>query len=143
MKKVAICLLIVIAIISTISYLYLNFIFVNRNAQRENVKFEIYKDKEILGSELTTLINKAVDYNKQNEVSKDNKGQYIDNENNSLNIDIKFLDNDSTYNMQKIYSGGMDTFYSYYKDIKFKCNEVQYHKTTNKVKYMLFEQITQ
>lgn len=143
MKKVAIFLLIVIAIISTISYLYLNYVVVNKNAQKENAKFELYINQEISGSDLTTLINKAIDYNQQNELEKDNKGQYIDNQDNSLNIDIKFLDNDSTYNMQKIYTGGMDTFYSYYKDIKFKCNEVQYHKSTGKVKYMLFEQITQ
>ena len=143
MKKIAIFLLIIISIVSTISYLYLNSINNQRIAQKENLKFEIYKDEEITGAEVTTLINKAINSNQQNEVEKDKKGRYIDNETNSINIDIKFIDDDVTYNIEKIYNNGMDKFLTYYRDIKFKCVDVQYHDKTQKIKYMLFEQITQ
>ena len=143
MKKIAIFALIIIAIISTISYIYLSYVNTYKNAQKENAKFEIYIDKEITGSEITTLINKAIDQNKQNEIPKDNKGKYIENDENSLNIDIKFIDNDVTYNMEKLFDSGMETFLTYYRNINFKCSEVQYHEKTNKIKYMLFEQITQ
>ena len=54
MKKIAIFLLIIIAIVSTIAYLYLNNISNYRNAQKENQKFEMYIDKEITGTEITT-----------------------------------------------------------------------------------------
>ena len=143
MKKIAIFLLIIIGIVSTISYLYLNSINNQRIAQKENIKFEIYKDEEITGAEVTTLINKAINSNQQNEIEKDKKGIYIDNETNSINIDIKFIDDDVTYNIEKIYNNGMDKFLTYYRDIKFKCVDVQYHDKTQKIKYMLFEQITQ
>lgn len=143
MKKIAIFLLIIIGIVSTISYLYLNSINNQRIAQKENIKFEIYKDEEIAGAEVTTLINKAINSNQQNEIEKDKKGRYIDNETNSINIDIKFIDDDVTYNIEKIYNNGMDKFLTYYRDIKFKCVDVQYHDKTQKIKYMLFEQITQ
>lgn len=143
MKKIAIFLLIIIGIVSTISYLYLNSINNQRIAQKENIKFEIYKDEEITGAEVTTLINKAINSNQQNEIEKDKKGRYIDNETNSINIDIKFIDDDVTYNIEKIYNNGMDKFLTYYRDIKFKCIDVQYHDKTQKIKYMLFEQITQ
>ena len=143
MKKIAIFLLIIIGIVSTISYLYLNSINNQRIAQKENIKFEIYKDEEITGAEVTTLINKAINSNQQNEIEKDKKGRYIDNETNSINIDIKFIDDDVTYNIEKIYNNGMDKFLTYYRDIKFKCVDVQYHDKTQKSKYMLFEQITQ
>ncbi len=143
MKKIAIFLLIIISIVSTISYLYLNSISNQRIAQKENIKFEIYKDEEITGAEVTTLINKAINSNQQNEVEKDKKGRYIDNETNSINVDIKFIDDDVTYNIEKIYNNGMDKFLTYYRDIKFKCVDVQYHDKTQKIKYMLFEQITQ
>ena len=143
MKKIAIFLLIIISIVSTISYLYLNSISNQRIAQKENIKFEIYKDEEITGAEVTTLINKAINSNQQNEVEKDKKCRYIDNETNSINIDIKFIDDDVTYNIEKIYNNGMDKFLTYYRDIKFKCVDVQYHDKTQKIKYMLFEQITQ
>ena len=143
MKKIAIFLLIIIGIVSTISYLYLNSINNQRIAQKENIKFEIYKDEEITGAEVTTLINKAINSNQQNEREKDKKGRYIDNETNSINIDIKFIDDDVTYNIEKIYNNGMEKFLTYYRDIKFKCVDVQYHDKTQKIKYMLFEQITQ
>ena len=143
MKKIAIFLLIIIGIVSTISYLYLNSINNQRIAQKENIKFEIYKDEEITGAEVTTLINKAINSNQQNEIEKDKKGRYIDNETNSINIDIKIIDDDVTYNIEKIYNNGMDKFLTYYRDIKFKCVDVQYHDKTQKIKYMLFEQITQ
>ena len=37
----------------------------------------------------------------------------------------------------------MDKFVQYYNQIKFKCTKIEYHKSTDKVKYMLIEQITQ
>ncbi len=143
MKKIAIFLLIIIAIVSTIAYIYLNNISNYRNAQKENLKFEMYIDKEITGTEITTLANKVVDYNEQNKIEKDNKGKYVDNGVNSINIDIKFIDNDVTYNIEKLYDSGINKFLAYYGDITFKCSEVQYHSKTNKIKYMMFEQITQ
>ena len=97
MKKLAIFFLIIIIIVVGISYLYLNNKAKFYEAQRENRQFESYNQKEIYGSELTTIINKAVDNNKNNEVLKDDKGNYINNENNSIQIEIKMLDNDKTY----------------------------------------------
>lgn len=143
MKKIAIFLLAIIAIVSTMAYLYLNYIANSNNAQKNNKQFQVYQEQEMLGSEVTTLINKAMDYNKQNQVEQNSKGQYIDNGTNSLNIDIKFIDDDITYNIEKIYQRGMNVFLSYYRDIKFKCKEVRYHNATNKISYMLIEQITQ
>ena len=136
-------LLVIIAIVSTMAYLYLNYIANYNNAQKNNRQFQIYQEQEMTGAEITTLINKVIDYNKQNDVKQDNKGQYIDNETNSLNMDIKFIDDDITYNIEKIYQKGMNLFLSYYRDIKFKCKKVQYHSSTNKISYMLIEQITQ
>lgn len=143
MKKIAIFILIGIGIISTISYMYLNNINRYRNAQKENIKFEIYQEQEISGSELTSLINKAIDLNQQNEIEKDEKGKYVDNGKNSLNIDIQFIDDEVTYSIEKIYAKGMKTFLTYYRNIRFECKQVQYHTKTNQIKYMLFEQVTQ
>ena len=53
------------------------------------------------------------------------------------------LDTEETYNMETLYNGGIEKFVQYYNKIKFKCTDIEYHKTTNKVKYMLFEQTTQ
>ena len=143
MKKIIIFLFTIIAIIATIAYLYLDYVVKYNQAQKENIRFEVHKDEEIEGTELTTLINKAMNSNIQNDIPKDEKGKYIDNENNSINIDIKFTDKDVTYNMEKIYNGGMNDFLTYYRYVKFKCNEIQYHKATRMIKYIQFEQIAE
>ena len=88
------------------------------------------------------LINKAIDDNTKNEITKNNKGKYIENETNSIRIDIKFTDDDSIHTMEEIYLGGIDIFVQYYNQIKFKCTKIEYHQTTHKVKYMFFEQVS-
>ena len=66
----------------------------------------------------------------------------MDNDNNSIKIEVQMIDNEKKYDMETLYAGGMNQFVQFYSQIKFKCTQIQYHKTTNKVKYMLFEQIT-
>ena len=77
-------------------------------------------------------------------MQKNEQGQYIDNEKNSINIDIKFFEEDeeTTIDIENIYQRGTDEFLHFYRNIKFICNNVEYHKETGKIKYMLFEQIT-
>ena len=143
MKKIALFFLIIIVIVSTFSYFYLANLDSYNKAKKENMKFEKYITQEITGTELTTLINKVVDGNSKNNVQKDKKGNYLDNGENSINIDIKFIDDDITYNIEKIYSSGMSKFFQYYGNIKFRCSKTEYHPKTRKIKYMLFEQLTQ
>lgn len=144
MKKIAMFFLIVIIIIVGISYMYLNYKTNYNQAKKENTEYESYYNKEIYGTDLATIINKAVDNNKKNEVEKDNKGKYINNDRNSINIDIKMLDDNGTiYNMERIYNGGTTRFVQYYNQIKFKCTKIEYHQKTKKIKYMFFEQIEQ
>lgn len=143
MKKIAIFFLIIIIIVVGISYMYLNYKANYNETKLKNVEFESYYNQEIYGGDLTTIINKAVDNNISNGVEKNNKGKYLDNQKNSINIDIKMLDNDKVYNMETLYGGGINKFLQYYNQIRFKCTKIEYHKSTNRIKYMLFEQITQ
>lgn len=143
MKKLAIFFLIIIIIIVGMSYLYLNYKANYYETKKENYQFSSYEGQEMYGAEVATLVNKAVDNNESNQVLKDEKGKYINNDNNSIQIEIMMLDNDKIYTMETLYRGGMDKFVQYYNSIKFKCTRLEYHKSTNKVKYMLLEQTTQ
>mgnify|MGYP004638593517 FL=1 len=143
MKKIAIFFTIMIIIICGISYMYLNYKAQYNTAKRANMEFENYLNVEVYGTDLATIINRAIDNNITNEIEKDNKGIYQNNNENSINIEIKMLDNDTVYQMEKIYDGGIEKFINYYSNIKFKCVDLKYHSSTNRVKYMLFEQITQ
>ena len=142
MKKFVIFLVIVVAIVCAISYMYLNFIANRNTAITENMPYETYLNREIFGSDLASVINRAINDNNKNNVEKDEKGIYIANNTNSIKIQVKITDNDTTYDMETFYNSGMDNFIKYYNQIKFKCTNVEYHEATNKIKYMLFEQIT-
>lgn len=143
MKKIVIFFVIVIIIICGISYLYLNYKAEFSMTKKANLEFEKYLNEEIYGTDLATIVNRAVDNNEKNEVQKNNKAIYLDNETNSISIEIKMIDNDTIYQMETIYNKGIQNFINYYGNIKFKCVDVKYHSSTNKVKYMLFEQITE
>ena len=142
MKKLAIIFLVGIIIIVGISYMYLNYKANYNEARRENNQFESYYNQEFYGADVVTIINKAYDNNLTNAVEKDDKGIFKENETNSIKIDVKMLDTDTIYNMETLYSGGMQNFVEYYSGIKFKCTKIEYHPS-KKVKYMLIEQITQ
>ena len=143
MKKLAIFLLIIIVIIVGISYIYLNYKANYYQAKKENDQFESYYNQEFYGADVVTIINKAIDNNLTNAVVRDNKGKFIENDTNSIKIDIKMIDNDTIYDMETLYAGGMDKFVQYYNQIKFKCTKIEYHSTNGKVKYLFIEQITQ
>lgn len=143
MKKNVIFFAIIVIMVAGIYYMYLNYKVNFNTTKKANLEFESYLNQEIYGNDLATVINRAVDNNSKNNVEKTNKGIYIDNEANSISIEIKFTDNDSVYKMETLYNSGMQNFINYYNRIKFKCTDIKYHNSTKKVKYMLFEQITQ
>lgn len=142
MKKIVIFFVIIIIIICGISYIFLNYKANYNMSKKANLEFENYLNEEIYGTDLSTVINRAVDNNEKNELEKNNKGIYLDNGKNSISIEVKMIDNDSIYQMETFYKNGMQNFLNYYSNIKFKCTNIKYHESTKKVKYMLFEQIT-
>ena len=115
--------------------------FRQSEVKQYNIQYEQYSEKEIDGRVLTTVINKAIDNNEKKSVSKNEQGYYINDDSNSINIDIKILDNDTTYKMETIYNGGMANFVQFYNSINFECTKLGYN-SLGKVNYMSFEQKT-
>jgi len=143
MKKIIMFFALIIIIVCIIFGLYIEYKANYNTLKKENLEFEKYLNKEIYGTQLATIINKAINNNEINEIEKDEKDIYLDNNENSINIEIKMTDNDVIYKMETIYNGKINNFVNYYGDIKFKCVEIKHHSSTNKVQYMLFEQITE
>lgn len=142
MKKIIIFCSIVLVFIATVWFNYMNYKSNYNSMLKENLEFEKLYQKEIYGTGLTTIINKVINSNEKNNVEI-NKKKYINNDKNSINIDIKMVDTDSIYSMETLYNGGIEKFVEYYGNIKFKCTQIDYHKSTGKVKYLQFEQISQ
>ena len=141
MRKIIIFLVIVLIIVATVTYIYLNYKATYNETQVKNAQYESYNGQELYGTDLATLINKAVDDNLKNSIEKDDTGLYIDNGIDSIRIDILFTDDDKIHSMEEIYNSGTNTFMQYYNQIKFKCTKIDYHSKTGRVSYMYFEQI--
>lgn len=109
---------------------------------KENNEYEQYLNKEILGTELATLINKVVDENEKNTVQKNEKGYYIDNGENSVKIDLKMTTIDKTYPMEEIYNNHITLFVQNFNFIRFKCTSIEYHKKTGRISKLVFEELS-
>ncbi len=142
MKKFIIFLIITIIVVCSVGYIYIINKSNSRIANQENQLFEEYYQKKVYGAEVATIINKAMDNNDRNYIELDDKNEYIENNTNSIKINIKMIDNDTIYPMEKFAGGGIQNFVEYYNMIQFECVDIQYHPETKKVKSLLFEQIT-
>ena len=138
-KMILVIICFVIIFLSIFGVKFINYRAEKNKIKQENLEYETYLNKQILGTELTTFINKATDNNEKNKVPKNDKGYYIQNDTNSIEIEIKITDNDTTYKMETIYNGGMVAFVQYYNSIYFECKKIEYNKL-GKVSYVLFEQ---
>lgn len=113
------------------------------NIKSYNKQYEEYYKKVIYGTDVITLINKATDQNSKNEIPKDQKGYFIENDVNSIKIEIKLLSDKKliTYQMETLTKVGLEGFVQNFNLIKFKCTEIYYHDNTRKVKKIVLEQI--
>jgi len=137
-------LLILALIFIIICIVSLNIINIQNNKkqiQKQNSQYENYLNKEILGTEVATLISKVVDQNEKNEVQKDENGYYINNNINSIKIDLKMVTIDKTYPMESIYNNKITNFVQNFNIIKFKCTSIEYHEKTGNISKIIFEEL--
>ena len=113
----------------------------NRIVKQENLKYEYYIDKIIYGTELTSIINKVVNENEKNGIKKDENNYYIENDENSIKIEVKMNITNQTYPMEEFYNNDMTEFVKNFNLINFKCTSIEYHQRTGKVKKLVFEEI--
>ena len=142
MKKLLVILILLFLIIIFSIYA----LFINKKAQinslaNYNREYEEYLSKTIYGTDLATLINKAINLNENNKIKKNEKNYYIENEENSIKIEIKMLLTKKTYPMEEIYNKNIEEFVKYFNIQEFKCTKIEYHTKTGKISKMLFEQI--
>lgn len=109
--------------------------------KKENMEYEEYLNKEILGTDLATLISKVINRNEKNGVPKDEKGYYIDNGENSIRIDLKMTTIEKTYPMEEIYNNKITSFVQNFNFISFECKTIEYHQKTGRISKLIFEEL--
>ena len=141
-KSIFVILTILFIIVIAISLYIHNAQKLENIAIKHNQQYEEYCNKEILGTDLISLINKAIDYNEKNNVKKqENTIYYINNNTNSIQITVKFIENDKIIKMENIAEKQTENFIKFFATATFKCNDIKYHKQTKNVQSMYFEQI--
>ena len=142
MKKNLIIISIILLIIIIICFVGIKVNSRTSNlVKRQNTTYEQYLDSEIYGTDVVTLINMAISDNETNKVQKDSKGFYINNNKNSINIDVILITNEeeqetTTYKMEAISKVGITEFLKNFNTTKFKCTNKEYHKETEKISYI-------
>lgn len=140
-KTIAVLIVIMLIIVVVLIYQYNSYKTVALRNQKLNEEYEVFTQGEILGTSLITLINKAIDSNQKNNVQLDENNLYIDNNKNSIRIEVKFTESDEIYPMERIGKLGSEQFIKNYATMNFKCTQKEYHDKTKIIKYLLFEQI--
>ncbi len=145
MKKIIISF-IIIAIIVITAVVYCNNVYQSklRELQKVNSDYESYYNVEVLGTDIISIINKTIDLNEKNEVAKNEKGEYQENDTNSIIITVKFKgkdDEEFIYRMENIARQGSIEFVKNFGAISFKCTNIEYHEKTKAVKSLFIEQM--
>ncbi len=141
MKK-NILLFVIIAIVILIIVVYKVNSMQNHKKQilNYNAEYEKYTKTEIYGTNIATVINKAVDNNEKNKIPKDKDGFYIDDGENYIGIEINITTNETTYKMETIDKVGVKNFVSNFNLIAFKCTDIKYHEN-GRISKIVFTQI--
>lgn len=144
MKKGLILILIALIVGAIVAVGYISNKYTQTSAiHKINKEYEFYKGKELLGTDVTTAINKALDSNERNEIPRDEKGFYIENDTNSIKVEIVMYNEDElkAYQMETIQKVGITGFIDNFNLIDFTCSRIEYHEKTKMVKKIVFEQV--
>ena len=138
-KTILVILSIFLTIIICLYMNYKNMMILQTQAKKFNQEYEFYSKQEtVLGTDITTLINKAIDNNEKYNIKKDKNGMYIADDKNSMKIYVYMLINETTYSMEQLVVTGLTDFTRYFGEVEFKCTDVKYHSSTGRISEMVF-----
>lgn len=106
-----------------------------------NIEYEQYLGKQIYGTEVTTVINKAIENNIKNNIAKDDAGMYINDNMYSLKVELNMITVEKTYQMEQFYKAGLTEFVKNFNLIIFECSSIEYHEKTGRISKIVFTQL--
>lgn len=140
MKKYIILLVATVFVACVIFYARFQFKVNKSMVNFENNPYTSIVGKNISSAELATLINKAMNKNADNEVQRDENGYFIENDENSIKIDVHFLLDDTILKAEQIEKSDLNLFITAYSSAQFKCTKIEYHNKSKLVKYLYIEE---
>lgn len=137
-KYFLVIVILVIAISSIFFFKYKDYQTKKREIDAFNSKYEIYNKEELNGLDVISVINKATSNNEKYEITKDENGLYVLDDEYSIEIYVILELDELTLRMEKIISSDITNFVRHFGEIDFKCSEITYHEKTGRVATITF-----
>lgn len=142
MKKSFIIIIIIFIVIMSILAITLKDIEQNKKiVERDNYKYEQFLDKKIYGTDVTSVINWAIDNNEKFQIPKDENGRYISDDKYCIKVELNMITVEKTYQMEQLYNKGMTEFVKLFNVLVFECTSIEYHQNTGRVSKIIFTQL--
>ena len=142
MKKTLIFILFALGItIIILGGILINRKFAEMEAQKPNIEFETILSKEMYGTDIVTLINKARNNNEKYKVPINEDGYYENDNNYSIQIEINFIGQEKSFSMEQICKAGLEDFMQAFNISKFTCTQIEYHLNTSRIAKIVLQEI--
>ena len=148
MKKNLFYILIIFIIIIVIILINIS----DKNSQRNeiarfNMQFEQYLGQTIYGSDVLTIINKAIDSNEQNGIKRNEDNYYVEDDEFSVKVDVILLSKndkdeieEKTFPMERLEISGLSGFAENFNLTTFECTNIE-HNSKQRVSKIIVKQI--
>lgn len=142
-KTLFILIAIFIVLLSAIIFKLNTNIVKQTDLKKFNSYYTEYLDKTFFGSEVATIISKAIDNNEKYNISKDENDMYISDNSYSIKIYINIVGSKKTYEMETINKVGITQFISNFNTLEFTCTKINYHDSTKRVSEMYISEVSE
>lgn len=148
MKKTLILIsILVIAVVSCTFAKYTEYSKNKAEIQNINNEFLHYQNSTVQINTIISLMNKAIELNKNNNISQNENLEFIENETNSIKIYLEAMSSNNEelvqIPMEKLMlneKAGSEKVMLAFSDTKFEMTEKEYHQKTNQIKKIVFSE---
>lgn len=135
MKKVIYFIIIIMIIILSIVALHIS----NKNEKSMkissfNKQFEQYNGKSMYGTDVLTIINRALDNNEEYDIPRDDEGFFVENNVQAVYVDLILLSKGNSgeeieveYKMEQLEKVGLEEFVASFNLTAFHCETIEYN----------------
>lgn len=140
-KTFAVILVILLVIVAMISITIKAKQDDEKAVKKTNLEYQQYLGKKVYGTDVTTIINRAIENNTQHNIQKDEKGMYIDDGEYCIKVELNMITVEKTYQMEQLYNAGLTEFVKNFNLIDFECTKIEYHEKTGRISKIVFNEL--
>lgn len=135
---------ILIPVVIIVSIVFANYIEYTKNKTEIinlNKEFIAYENKNLQINTVVTLMNKAIQKNKENGIPQTEKQNFEPNDTNSIKIYLEIKSRNSMIPMEELLLNskiGIEKVEYAFSDLIFEISNIEYHEKTGQVKKVIF-----